>query len=1097
MLDFKKIKKSKAYNTKPKNGVSIQSQQCHGIVGIGASAGGFAAIKTFLESMPTDSGIAFVIVQHFDAAYKSQSAELFGRHTTMPVSEALDGETVQENHVYTIPSDRDVTIETDRLRLHTIEKNRDKHPSLHLPIDRFLQSLAQDQNERAIAIIFSGTGCDGTQGIKAIEQSGGLVLAQQPESAQYDGMPRSAIASGLVDRVLPPEQMPKVLIDYVQRCQHLLRADGESDATTIAPTTLEAIFALIQQRRGIDFSCYKRNMLLRRIHRRMALLGVDSTDAYLTTLNAQPDEIDALCKDLLIGVSDFFRDADAWQQLTTKAIEPLVARTPTGETIRAWVAGTSTGEEAYSLVILLLEAIKKSGKHCTVNVFATDTNADALTIARAGVYPLSIAAQIAPDYLHRYFTLREDQKYQVAPSLREAVIFGKHNLVTDPPYSRVDMLTCRNLLIYLEPEAQKRIILLAHFALRADGYLFLGNAETIGQRDEIFKPLSKKWRIYQRVGATPYKQLDIRFAAVSTQHGVAGESIRRSPTATSAEKIAQRLILDYFAPASVLVNNKYAVMHYSGPTERFLTQPTGAPTQDLLLLARQGLRAHLRKALRQAAREGVRVEVSDARVKRGNTFVAVKLTVLPIAGANADETLQLIVFEDIPTPAPTETIQSLSNHDSTWIQQLEDELHTTKDDLQSTIEHLENANEELKISNEEVVSINEEMQSVNEELSTVNQQLQSKIAELKIANNDLTNLIASSDIAVLCLDRSFRIKWFTPPLRTIFNVETTDMGRPISDFSSSLSGPSLINEAKQVVNTLTPLQTELKSQQGHWYLRRLLPYRIDHDSVEGVIVTFIDITENKLAAEHAIAEREQLLKSLERMVEDRTARLRALAFELTKSEEMERRAIALDLHDGLGQNLALAKIKLDSLKAAQKTKAARDTLSTIEKLIDQSNNSLRSLAAQLCPPMLYDIGLVAALQWLADEMYRDYGLHVHVSEDAQPKPLEQSVRVILFRAVRELLINVTKHADVPTVTVEVSVTITSDSERKTYQLKIIVRDNGKGFDPKLVSTSSRKGFGLLSVCERLGHIGGNAEIISAPNQGTQVILTVPISLEEM
>ncbi len=441
--------------------------------------------------------------------------------------------------------------------------------------------------------------------------------------------------------------------------------------------------------------------------------------------------------------------------------------------------------------------------------------------------------------------------------------------------------------------------------------------------------------------------------------------------------------------------------------------------------------------------------------------------------------------------------------ESMRVKSLDEEFRINRDELQSSIEHFEQSSEELKISNEAVASIDEEqeisraeLQLLNKELSAVNQQLRNKITELEIANNNLNNLIASSDIAALCLDRRFHIKWFTPTLRAMFNLSDNDIGQPISEPASTLPVESLTNDAKEVIKSLTPTHAELQSQQGRWYLRRILPYRLDNRQIEGVIVTFTDITASKQAAERAIAEREKLLASLESRVDERTAQLRALAFDLTKSEEKERQSIARDLHDGLGQNLALAKLKLDYLRPLAVGTIGESALATVEKMIDQSNQSLRSLASQLCPPMLYDLGLVPALKWLADEMLRDHGLHIHIAEDDHAKPLDQSVQAILFRAVRELLINVTKHADASTVLVEVSVYVVPSTGTDAHQafLKIVVSDNGKGFVPDDVTTTTGGGFGLINVRERLGYIGGNTEIVSAPNRGTAVTLTAPMSL---
>lgn len=1093
---------------KTKNTVSTESntvvQPPLCIAGIGASAGGLEAVTLFLKAMPADSGIAFVVVQHFDPNSKSMAVELYARRTDMTVVEAADGAALEANHLYTIPPNKEAAIADGRFCLTAIPPHRQTVAGPRLPIDHFLRSLAADQKEKAIAIICSGTGCDGTLGLKAIKEHGGVVLAQQPETAQFDGMPRSAVASGLVDYVALIEHMPEILLGYA-RHPYLQSGDTNVDAIAgaIDSDTLGKVFELIQQQHRYTFAGYKQKTMLRRVHRRMGLRHVDTGDGYVALLRAEPAEVTALFKDLLIGVTEFFRDAEAWLALEHEVIAPLVAGKTTDETIRVWVAGTSTGEEAYTFAILLLEHVKAAGKRCPIHVFATDTNVDALAVARAGCYPASIAAQIEPKYLERYFSVvKGGDQYQVSAQLRGVVVFGLQNIFSDPPFSRVDAVSCRNLLIYLEPETQKKAILLFHFALRANGYLFLGAAETIGAREDLFATLSKKWRIYRCIGTTPHKQLDVRFAPIGAKPGdIAPLSARPLSALTPIATIAQQLILERFAPASVLVNSKYEAIYFCGPTDKFLSMPKGAPTQDLISLAREGLRSRLRGALRQAALSDSSVTVHNARVKRNGSYVSVKLTVTPASVLEEHGRLLLVVFEE---ESEIVAVNVNGVDELALLKQLEDELQVTRDDLQNSIERLEISNEELKISNEEVVSVNEELQSINEELesskeelqslneelNTVNQQLESKVSELEISNNDMKNLISSSEIATLCLDQHFHIKWFTPALNVVFNLVPTDVGRPISDFSSTISGANLIQDAKVVLKKMQPQQKELHSSNDRWYLQRILPYRADHEAIDGVIVTFLDISESKRATEIALAEREKILKSLEQRVEQRTTELRSLAFELTKSEERERRAVALDLHDGLGQTLAIAKIKLSNLQNEQDPRQILKAVAEVEKLVDEGNQSVRSLSAQLSPAVLYDLGLVPALDWLADEMLRNHGLVCHIEEDGNAKPLDPAVRVILFRAVRELLINVVKHADVKMVRVDIRI-VAQEVQQRSNSITIIIADNGKGFDPSAVTTSVHGGYGLLNIRERLAYIGGSAEVVSSPGGGTRVTLIAP------
>ena len=1059
------------------------------VAGVGASAGGLSALRTLFGAMPQASDIAFVVVQHLTPDHKSYLAELLGQSTPIPVLQAEQGMRVEPDHIYVIPPNTSMSIVQSVLHLVPPEEAHGHR----MPIDHFFRTLGEDQGERAIGIVLSGAGSDGAAGLRSIDANGGIVLVQDPDTAEFSSMPRSAIATGTANFVLPLEKMPAVLIGYACHpypSRKPAAPDAESDETAF-----DAIYGLIHARVGYSFDGYKPSTLARRIFRRMGLRSIVRIEDYVVWLEQHPEEIDLLFKDLLICVTDFFRDPDAWKILERDVVTPLVAKKAHDEPIRVWVPACATGEEAFSVAMLFLEALSQAKKQCPLQVFATDVSETAMQYARLGTYPAGIAEQLGTARLQHFFEplVLDTHTYKVGQTLRETVMFGTQNLVSDPPFSRLDLITCRNLLIYLEPKAQKKILSVFHFALMPNAYLFLGSAETLGPTEPRFKALSKKWRIYQHLGAGtaglfPLHRGERPMASAKTPS-------RPERTSLQASDVAQQLLLDRFVPASVMVNSKHEILYFCGPTERFLMRPRGAPTHDLFAQTRHGLRAGVRAALTAAMNSGETVVTTDARIKRGDNFEPVKLTVTPVKDSAEMGNMLLVVFEDIPRIEPAPGDDSVEN---TLMRQMEEELHATQGDLQRAIERLEISNEELRVSNAEVVSVNEELQSVNEELEsskeelqslneelyTVNQQLEGKVFELEAANDDLNNLLAASDIATLCLNTDMRIKWFTPALQKVFKLVPSDLGRSISDFSEMLSGPSLVNEARSVLKTLVPTHSELPSPEGRWYFRRMLPYRTDDNQIAGVVIAYTDITESKHAAETALQVKQQMAEALELRVLERTAQLRTLTMALSVTEERERRTLAQDLHDDLGQVLALASIKLAVARKTNRSASVKELLGKIEALLNQANQSVRSLAFQLCPPVLYELGLVAGLEWLSEEMRSRYNLDVSVEDDGQPKPLDTAVCTILFRAVRELLINVSKHAEVSSASI--SATVCDD------HIDLAVTDGGVGFDAETTRAKS-PGFGILSIRERLFYIGGNSRIESAPGRGTRVLLSAPLA----
>ncbi len=1066
------------------------------IAGIGASAGGLEAIRGFFEAMPARSGIAFVVIQHLYPTQKSLAADIIGKYTAMPVLAAEEGMALLADHVYTIPANTYPSLKQGVLQFAAPPE----HQGPRLPIDHFFASLGQDQHERAIGIILSGSGSDGAIGLKSIDANGGIVLAQDPETAQFDGMPGSAIGTGLVKHVLAVDRMPPVLLGYASH-PYVQSPPVDSQFKT-ASAALEEILDQIKARCGHSFAGYKRNTLLRRIQRRMGLRSILDWEQYSALLKQEPAELDALFKDLFISVTEFFRDPEAWQILEREFIAPLVDDKDSGEAIRVWVPACATGEEAYSIAILLLEQVRRTGKHCPVQIFASDTNEESLVRARLGSYPAGIAAQVSAERLHHFFVEKTDNHhYQVSRELRDSVVFGKHNLAEDPPYSRLDGVCCRNLLIYLEAELQKKILALFHFALRPGGFLFLGSAETAGN-EEMFRPVSKKWRIFRhlcgdaRAGSGPLRQaLALRLPAP------APAELRQPPLRVAQlAALTQQILLDRYTPTAVLINSRFQTLYFTGATEQFLLRPRGVPNRDLLAQLRDGLRSRVRSAVREATKSKAAVVIPDARVKREDVFRPVRLSVVPAGLGEEGSTLLLVVFEDAPELAPAGDFAST---ESTLVLQLEQELEATKEDLQNTIERLETSNEDLNASNEEVISINEELQSINEELesskeelqslneelSSVNQQLESKVLELETSNSDLKNLLASSEIATLCLDQEFRIKWFTPALKDLCNILPGDVGRPIGDFSAKNTGPELQADAARVLHDQSPLQREISLKGRRWFIRRMLPYRREDQSIHGVIISYADITETKHSAEAATQALRRMAEPLEEQVRTRTAQLSKLSTELTLTEDRERRALAQDLHDDLGQILAIVKIKLTSLYGDKDLGELRKPLQEIESLVDQANKSMRSLALQLSPPVLYTLGLVPALSWLAEEMERVYYLIVSIHDDDLPKPLNERQRITLFRAVRELLVNVAKHAKVDRAIVT--------SLRRDDRITLAVSDSGCGFDYLQTLTAPATGsrLGLLGVRERIALIGGEMNVDSGAGGGTTVTLSAPLGTE--
>jgi len=823
------------------------------IVGLGASAGGLEALEQFIRSVPVNSGMAFVIIQHLDPTRIGIMPEILQRASTMKVSQAKDRTKVRPNQVYVIPPNKNMSI----LRgvLHLLEPTAPR--GLRLPINFFFRSLAQDQEQQSVGVILSGMGSDGTLGLRAIKEKGGLVLVQEPATAKFAGMPNSAIEAGLADVVAPVEELPARITAFLQRTPLIVRPSVVQDAR--AQGTMEKIIILLRAHTGQDFSLYKRNTLFRRIERRMGIHQIDTMAAYVRYLQENVQELGLLYRELLIGVTNFFRDAAVWEDLRLRAIPALLATRNVARALRAWVPGCSTGEEAYSLAITFKEAVEalKAPSSFSIQIFATDLDRDGIERARQGIYSESECAEISPERLSRFFS-KEEKGFRVRKEIREMVIFAPQNLVMDPPFTKLDLLSCRNLLIYLLPEVQKKLIPLFHYSLNPNGLLVLGSAESIGGCGELFEPVNAKLRIYRKSDLLR-RVVPLAFPSSFNAPPAVGPAAPAvvSPAAT-LQSAADQLILQQYAPPAVLVDDRGDILYVSGRTGRFLEPAAGKANWNLFAMVRESLRYELVRAFEKAMREKETVVLHGLRATIDGNEHVIDVAVHRPDESRALKGLYLIVFTDLPRPSPAKVVSLVpqSAVRSVRLRELQDELQrvrdearnnheemqTAQEEFRSANEELQSTNEELQSTNEELTTSKEEMQSLNEELQTVNAELQSKVDENVRTGNDMKNLLNSTDIATLFLDHDLNVRRFTPQAAKIIKLMPRDVGRSITDLVSALSYPSLAEDVKTVLHSLTPIEQSAVSADGRWFAVRIMPYRTVDDRIDGVVITFSDIT---------------------------------------------------------------------------------------------------------------------------------------------------------------------------------------------------------------------------------------------------------------
>jgi len=839
------------------------------IVGLGASAGGLEALEQFFENVPANCGMAFVVIQHLDPHRKGIMPELLQRVTQLRVTSVTDGLKIKPNCVYVIPPNTSMSILNEALYLFEPIETR----GLRLPVDFFLRSLADDQREKAIGIILSGMGSDGSMGLKAIKENDGMVLVQDPASAKFDSMPRSAIESVVVDIVASAQKLPAKLMALIKVTPRLNdQQEMEKDTSS-----LEKIIILLRIQTGNDFSQYKKNTLYRRIERRMSIHQISKIASYVRYLQENPAELDILFKELLIGVTNFFRDPAVWKELEENVIPSLIATMPHGQILRAWIPGCSTGEEAYSLAIVFKEALEKTipNNNLSLQIFATDLDIAAIDKARKGIFPPNIVADVTPDRLNRFFIKADDDNYRVNAQIRKMVLFAPQNVIKDPPFTKLDILSCRNLLIYMDTELQKKLLTLFHYSLNNGGMLILGSAETNGTQNDLFSTVNAKFRIYQRSGIPKTQELfDFPSSFTLSKQGIV-ENQPSAKVADSIQVLTDQLLLQQFSPASVLLTDKGDILYITGSTGKYLEPAAGKANMNIFAMAREGLRNELPTAFRKAMKNFNKVVLRDIKVETDHAIQYVDVTIQQIEKPLTLKGKILMIFANVPNLGVAAIKQKRTNITGSdlqneWetelqrvneeLQSLREEMQTSQEELQSTNEEMQSTNEELQSANEELTTSKEEMQSLNEELHTVNAELQNKIDDSSRINNDINNLLNSTNIATLFLDKDLKIHQFTYPATKIFKLQKSDIGRLFTDQVTALNYPELYDDAKEVLRSLVFMEKPISTHDGQWFNIRIMPNRTLDDKIDGLVITFIDITKSK-QLENALQESQMTLRS--------------------------------------------------------------------------------------------------------------------------------------------------------------------------------------------------------------------------------------------
>jgi two-component system, chemotaxis family, CheB/CheR fusion protein len=1062
------------------------------IIGVGASAGGLEAFTELLHSLPKNNGMAFVFVQHLDPKHVSMLAEILARESKMPVLEARSGVQVQPDHVYVIPRNTSVSIEKRTLRLGP----RSLVSGQLTSIDTFFHALAQDQGMRSIGVLLSGNGSDGTSGLKAIKSAGGIAFVQDPETAKYDGMPRSAIGAGCVDFVQKPAGIAAELVRIVDH-PYIDRPDWSVNETLPdAPNSLNNILGIVRNATTVDFRDYKPNTVKRRILRRMVLKQTDTIDSYLGILRNDPNEVQCLFDDLLINVTEFFRDPEMYQALAKQVFPKITAahRKGADRQIRIWVPGCSTGEEAYSLAIAFTEFLGEKADGISLQIFATDISETALKIGRNGIYPASIAKSVSLERLRRFF-VKSDSGFQVQKHIRESCIFARHNVTKDPPFSKLDLISCRNILIYLGSVLQERVVPLFHYALNPHGFLVLGSSETIGSHAGLFQLLDKKNKIYVR------KPGISRIPLMTPARDLPAQKSEPAPkpamwTDLDLQREADRLVLSKYGPPGIVVDDNLKICLFRGQTSQFLEPAAGAASFSVLRMVKEGLAVELKAALGKARKEDRPVRREGVQLDEGG--IELNLQVIPFSRGSERDRKYLILFESVrtvpqvahakgrpgtvrvgPLVRENQHLRQELSSSRQYLQSIIEDQEASQEELQSATEEIQSSNEELQSTNEELETAKEELQSTNEELNTVNEELQNRNSQLARMGNDLVNLLANVNMPILILGNDLRIHRFTPATEKALNLIPSDIGRSIRDFNLRIHVPDLEKILRDVIETLKPRALDVTDEDGRRYSLRIRPFQTEDHKIDGVVMVFVDLEPGKILDDISFINSGDVRAILgpHALVEHAATTGSALL----QAQEEERRRLSHELHDELNQKLVLLELNLETIEknAEKKSPEFFEGLKSVHNGVSELSEDLRRIAYQLHPSILDDLGLIPALEAYCTEFGAREHIQVRFSHRDIPDNLPSPIGLALYRVVQESLRNVAKHSGAK----RASVTLTY----ARGALQLTIRDSGAGFVVEDVDS----GLGMVGMKERMGYIGGTVEWKTKPGDGTQVIATVP------
>ena len=1086
------------------------------IVGLGASAGGIQALKEFFAHVPKDSGIAYVVILHMSPEHESKLAEVLQVSASIPVIQVRQGAAVKPDHVYVIPPNQNLAMTDGHLSLTNMIAAQERRS----PVDLFFRTLAETNDSRAVSVILSGTGANGSMGLKRIKEGGGVAFAQDPAEAQYSDMPQNAILTGLVDFVLPVAEIPQKIFSYNEhRGSVQIPAAAEEDFTD--EQALRDVFVHLRSRTGHDSSNYKRATMLPRIERRIGLHELDGLQQYSKFLKEDLREPKALMKDLLISVTNFFRDQESMEVIGQRIIPEIVKNKREDDAVRVWIAGCATGEEAYSIAMMLNETLSPMPRPLKLQVFASDLDADAVAVAREGFYSEAEVADLTAERLQRFF-LREYDGYRIRREIREQILFAEHNIIKDPPFSRLDLITCRNVLIYLNRSAQSRILETIHFALNSGGYLFLGSSESVEVASDFFTTVDKEHHVFQSrpVPTRPvFPVPDISLRPPPTNLFDRQKTFQELKAIERLEYVdLHQRLLEEIAPPSVVINEEYEIVHLSDHAGAYLQITGGEPTNNLLKLIRPELRIDLRTALYQAVQNRQPVETHPLKVQTDDGVRNVRLNIRTVfrEGDGTKGFLLVAFAEDGPTRQPFKKPPPETASGVPIAKQLEDELIHSKSQLRATVEQYEVQQEELRASNEELQAMNEELrsaaeeletskeelQSINEELTTVNQELKIKIEELSQSNNDFTNLMNSTDIGTIFLDRGQRVKLFTPRARDTFNLIPSDINRPLLHITHKFLYEGLESDLDDVTSTLHKVEREVETVDHRWYMMRILPYRTSDDLIDGIVLTVLDITPIKNAATDLETARGEIeIKVDERTSELRTAnvalfseveerrqseevRHRLLA-QLVRAQEAERRRLARDLHDQLGQQLTALRLTLETLKGeSERREDLGPDIDALLAITEQLDSDIDFLAWELRPLALDDLGLSDALRVYVRRWSEHFNIVGQFHSDGfETERLLPELENHLYRVTQEALNNVAKHSKASQVEVLL--------EKRGRDAVLIIEDNGVGLSepPQNYHT-----MGMTSMRERIALVAGKFDIEFTPGKGTTIFVRVPIEI---